>query len=232
MAKAKKFPTPPLVSMGRKEFYRIIPSRFPPISIFERIYETEEDREIAFAIEGMTNPRLRHEAGEIDLIPRGEWLTGPGTSPVMAAFTHLGYPSRFTNGTFGIYYAARTLQTAIAETSYHRAKFLAATKQPDQEITMRVYSGTTIGEFHDLSGKAFRSLFDPSHYDASQAFGAKLKDQNSNGLIFPSVRDPAGLCLGAFRPKALRPPKQRSHLRYLYNATKEAITDVFRITAV
>ena len=50
---------PPLISLGRKEFFRIIPSRFPPISIFEEFYESDEDREIAFAIEGLTNPR-RH----------------------------------------------------------------------------------------------------------------------------------------------------------------------------
>lgn len=150
----------------------------------------------------------------------------------MAAFTHLGHPSRFTDGTFGVYYAARTLQTAIAETCYHRAKFLAATKQPDQEITMRVYSGTTKGDLHDLTGNAFESLLNPDDYAASQTFGARLKNQNSNGLIFPSVRDPKGLCLGIFRPKALCPPKQRSHLRYLYNASKEAITNVFRITSV
>lgn len=232
MARLKKLPVPPLISMGRKEFFRMIPSRFPPVSIFEQIYETEEDREIAFAIEGMTNPRLRHEAGEIDLIPRGEWLTGPGASPVMAAFTHIGHPSRLTDGTFGIYYAARTLQTAILETSYHRARFLSATKQPDQEVTMRVYSGTTTGEFHDLTGKAFSSLLDPNDYAAPQTFGAQLKEQNSNGLIYPSVRHSGGLCLGAFRPKVLRPPNQRSHLRYVYSATQEAITDVFRITAV
>ena len=218
--------------MGRKEFFRIIPSRFPPVSIFEEIYESDEDREIAFAIESMTNPRLRHEAGEIDLIPRGEWLTGPGASPVMAAFTHIGHPSRFTDGTFGIYYAARTLQTAIAETCYHRAKFLAATKQPDQEITMRVYSGTTKGDLHDLTGPSFAPLLDPNDYSASRTFGAQLRRKNSNGFIFPSVRDPKGLCLGIFRPKALRPPKQRSHLRYVYSATKEAISDVFRITSV
>ena len=218
--------------MGRKEFFRIIPSRFPPITIFEEIYESDEEREIAFAIEGLTNPRLRHEAGEIDLIPRGEWLTGPGASPVMAAFTHIGHPSRFTDGSFGIYYAARTLKTAIAETCYHRARFLAATKQPDQEITMRVYSGTTCAEVHDLTGESFRGLLDPDDYSVPQRFGAELKDEGSNGILFPSVRDPKGLCLGIFRPKALRPPKQRSHLRYVYSAAKELITDVFGITSI
>lgn len=155
---------PPLISLGRKEFFRIIPSRFPPISIFEELYESDEDREIAFAIEGLTNPRLRHEAGDIDLIPRGEWLTGPRASPVMAAFTHLGFPSRFTDGSFGIYYAARTLKTAIAETSYHRALFLAATEQPDQEITMRTYSGTTCRELHDVTGSKFANLLNPDDY--------------------------------------------------------------------
>jgi hypothetical protein len=38
------------------------------------------------------------------------------------------------------------------------------------------------------------------NYAASQAFGALLKTQDSNGLLFPSVRAPKGLCLGIFRP--------------------------------
>ncbi|MDB4673872.1 hypothetical protein OAF27_03560, partial [Verrucomicrobiales bacterium] len=73
---------PALISLGKKEFFRIIPSQFPPVDIFEGIYDSEEERELAFAIEGLTNPRLRAEAGDISVVPRGEWLTGPGASPV------------------------------------------------------------------------------------------------------------------------------------------------------
>lgn len=232
MSRQENFTPPPLVSTGRKEFFRIIPSCFPPISIFEDFYDSDEERELAFAIEGLTNPRLRHEAGEIDLIPRDQWLTGPGASPVMAAFTHIGHPSRFTDGQYGVYYAARTLPTAIAETKFHRARFLAATNQPDQEITMRVYSGSVKESLHDVTGENFNHLFEPDNYSLSQQFGSQLRKEGSNGIFYPSVRDPKGQCIGVFRAKALRIPRQRFHLRYVYAAASRTITDVLKITLV
>ena len=54
--------TPPLL---RPEWstYRIIPSHFPPIDLFERIYDPE-DLELAFEIEAMTNDRLLDQTGD------------------------------------------------------------------------------------------------------------------------------------------------------------------------
>ncbi len=69
-----------------------------------------------FYIEGLTNDRLRDQAGDIALVAPVDRICGPGSSPVMAAFTHVGLASRFTDGTFGVYYAGESLETAIAET--------------------------------------------------------------------------------------------------------------------
>ena len=53
--------------------YRIIPSRFPPIGIFEDLVDADE-LETLFAIEALTNDRLRAEAGDLNLVPKDEWL--------------------------------------------------------------------------------------------------------------------------------------------------------------
>ena len=88
----------PLVPLRWAPTYRLVPSRFPPIDLFERV-AAPEDLEVVFAVESLTNPRLRQEAGEIALVPRDERVSGPGTSPIMAAFTHLNpYVSRFSAG--------------------------------------------------------------------------------------------------------------------------------------
>ena len=68
--------------------YRIIPSRFPPIDLFERI-APPEDWEALIALESLTNDRIRQEVGDISLVPVEERVSGPGASVVMAAFTHL-----------------------------------------------------------------------------------------------------------------------------------------------
>ena len=85
---------------------------------------------------------------------------------------------------------------------------------------------------HDVTGSEFASLLNPDDYSKSQAFGLRLKNEHSHGLFYPSVRDPKGFCIGIFRAQALRPPKQRSHLRYVYNAKRREISDVFRIKTI
>ena len=73
------------------------------------------------------------------------------TSIIMAAFTHLNQEGcRFSDGTYGVFYAARDLEAAIAETKHHRARFMRATMQARMEIDMRVYLVDLAGELHDL----------------------------------------------------------------------------------
>ena len=44
--------------------FRIIPSRFPSVNIFDRI-ANPEDFDALYALEAMTNPRIRDEVGEL-----------------------------------------------------------------------------------------------------------------------------------------------------------------------
>src|SRR5690606_12598747 len=66
--------------------YRLINSCFPPISVFEDTLDPE-DLEIAYAIESMTNDRLRDQAGEISRVAPEDRVSGAGATVVMAVFT-------------------------------------------------------------------------------------------------------------------------------------------------
>ncbi len=201
--------------------YRIIPTRFPPINFFER-YTPPELMEAAFEIESMTNERLREEAGELRNVAAEDRVSGPGASTVMAAFTHTGNPSRFTNGSFGIYYCARELETAIRETVFHRERFLGATNQTACEIEMRVFKGTMEKPLLDVRGAEFSWLLnpDPDAYAASQNFGADIKRRNAWGMVYPSVRNPNGQCVAALRPPAVSLPVQSKLLAYHWNGIR------------
>jgi len=75
--------------------WRIIPSRFPPIDLFERVADPA-DLEAIYELESLTNDRLREEVGELQLVPSQDHISGRGTSYIMAAFTHLNLAgSRF-----------------------------------------------------------------------------------------------------------------------------------------
>lgn len=208
------------------QLHRLVPSHFPPINLFESVADPDE-LDIVHAIESLTNDRLREEAGELWRVPPEDRVSGPGSSPVMAAFTHTGLASRFTDGSYGVYYGARDLQTAIAETVYHRERFLSATREPDTELTLRQYINRVALPMHDARGNP--ALHDPDDYHRPQQEARQLREQGSHGLVYSSVRDPGGECIAALRPTAVTIPVQGSHYRYVWSGFQQRIISVLSV---
>jgi hypothetical protein len=204
-----------------KPCYRIVPSRFPPVGLYDRVADPA-DLQAVFAVENLTNPRVRQEAGAISIVPPHDRVAGPGSAPIMAAFTHLNPEgSRFSDGTYGVYYAARALNTAIAETRYHRERFLARTREAAIEIDMRTYLADLDGELHDIRGrKDLPGVYRADDYSAGQSLGRELKQVDSAGLAYDSVRDLGGECAGVLRPRALSNCVQGPHFGYLWDGTR------------
>lgn len=204
--------------------WRIIASRYPPINLFERLAADPAAWDALIALEQLTNPRVRDEIGEIALVPPDERVTGPGASSVMAAFTHINpRGSRFSNGSFGVYYAAATLEAAIAETMYHFEAFARDSGDPPRNEDFRVLVGTVAAEFEDvtaLPGAQQTSILDPDAYAASQAYALQIRTNGANGVAYPSVRHKGEQCLGAFRPCAIGIPHQERHLKYRWNGKR------------
>jgi hypothetical protein len=204
--------------------YRIIPSRFPPIDLFERV-ASADDLAGVHELESLTNDRLRDQLGEIRLVPPAERVVGPGAGYIMAAFTH---PSpgggRFNDGRLGSYYAARTLETSIAETSHHRARFMRATGEPPMELDMRVLEAELDARLHDLRGQrgTLTDIYDPDDYSASQRLAAKLRAEGSDGIAYDSVRQDGGQCVAIFRPRRIRSCRESLHLTYVWDGTRIA----------
>ncbi len=199
--------------------YRIIPSRFPPIDLFERI-APPEDWEALIALESLTNERIRQEVGDISLVPVDERVSGPGASVIMAAFTHLNPSgSRFADATFGAYYAAADVDTAIAETKFHREEFLRATKEAPISIEMRVYLADLSADLHDIRGRQvdMAEIYAADNYGASQALARRLRGEGSAGIAYDSVRREGGACVALFRPRMLGNVRQGAHLLYKWN---------------
>jgi RES domain-containing protein len=204
--------------------YRIIPSRFPPIDLFERV-ASAEDLAAVHELESLTNDRLRDMVGDIRLVPPAERVTGPGAGYVMAAFTHPAPAgARFNDRSFGAWYAARALDTAVAETKYHRVRFMRATREPAMELDMRVLEAELDAPLHDLRGRseAYPALYDPDDYSASQRYGAALREAGSDGIAYDSVRHAGGQCVAIFRPRRVRSCRATLHLTYVWDGERIA----------
>lgn len=211
-----------------EKLHRLIPSHFPPIDLFENVADPA-DLDIVWALESATNDRLLEEAGDLSLVPKAERISGPGTSPVMAAFTHIAVATRFSDGVgYGVYYGAKDLNTAFAETIYHREKFLSATNEPDTELTMRCYINKIALPLHDIRGDEFESMYSED-YSAAQQFAKEMRANGSNGLLYKSVRDKGGECVAAFKPKTVTIPVQSAHYKYVWSGKKQKIENILQV---
>lgn len=206
---------------------RIVPTRYPSVFLYDRVADAD-DFDALYALEAMTNERARDELGQIERVPREQRLFGPGSGPIMAAFTHVNLSgSRFSAGGYGVFYAARDRATAIAETRYHHARFLQATAQPAMHLPMRLYHVAVDARLHDLRppDAVPDAVYDPDDYTAGRALGARLHAAGSAGVAYRSVRQPRGQNVGLFTPRAASQCLHAAQLLYVWDG--QAFADVY-----
>jgi hypothetical protein len=94
----------------------------------------------------------------------------------------------------------------IRETRFHRERFLAATQQSAQQVTVRCYVTLIRCELDDIRG-GYPELHDPDpnpdRYPMSASFARKLRDVSSNGIAYRSVRHEDGECAAVIRLEAV-----------------------------
>lgn len=196
---------------------RIIRSIHPPIDLFEDIADPADWEALASA-EAKFNPRIRASIGDLSKVPVSRRVTGPGASWVMAPFVHCSprRPGRFSDGSFGLYYAGDRSEVAIAETIHHHARFMRATGEaPGWTSQFRELVGSVDAVLDDVAGRP--DLLDPEDYCPSQAFGAARRAEGSDGITWPSVRFADGQCIGIFWPDVIPIPVQGAHYAYHWN---------------
>ena len=214
---------PPVARVVWPRTHRIVRSRFPPIDLFEDIADPADWDAIASA-EAKTNPRIAESIGNLDLVPPERRVAGEGASWVMAPFVHVSTDrtSRFSDGSYGIYYAGDCHEVALFESLYHHARFMQATRQEAGWTSdFRELIGTVGAELHDLRADGnFGAYLDPGDYSQSQALGSELRRGGADGIAYPSVRYPGGSCIAAFWPDVVSVPVQGSHLSYYWSGDR------------
>lgn len=204
----------PVTHVEWQRAWRIIPSKYPPIHLFEDLTTDPADWERLADLESAVNPRVRQAVGQISLVPPDRRVR---STAVMAPFVHLNpMGSRFGDGTYGVYYAADHLDTAIRETVHHLEVRLRAGRAAPDDMDQRVYVGRIAGDFVDLTGdpNAAVPLMNPDDYGQSRRFGASVRANGDDGILFESVRHPGHRALAVFVPPRVDPPVQERHLRY------------------
>jgi hypothetical protein len=195
---------PPLSFVSRANTSRLIPSRYsiPDVSVLSDV-ASGKDIATAFALDDLTNDRLLAENFQFDGIGPLEMVAGiPYASIINAAFTH-AHPegSRFNDPERGAWYAGLDVSTSQAEVIYHKTIELDEMGVFVEETTYDEYLADFNCEFHDLRSLGYsHPALNPFSYKDSQLLTERLFAIDSHGVIYPSVRDHHGTCIGCFRP--------------------------------
>jgi RES domain len=198
--------------------HRIIRTIYPPVDLFEDI-APPGDWELLVAAEARFNPRIRDVVGNLALVPAARRVAGPGASLVMAAFTHVSRarPSRFSDGSYGVWYCGDRFEVALAETAYHFERFMRATDEPAADADFRELCAGVGGEFSD----APPACLAPGDWGPGQVFGKEQRASGADGIVYSSVRYPAGNAAAVFWPDCIGLPiTQARQFRYHWDGAR------------
>ena len=214
----------------RLQAYRLVNSKYPPIALFDDVADADEF-ELLYQIQELTNPRLKNEVGQLELIARREIPFGiTGCSYAIAPFTHVNPDgSRFSDGSFGVLYVADTLETALAEVRHHQAAYWS--KVPSLNYERFVFRGLCC-TFIDAAMKdatrvpTTHPVYDPDDYTHSRRLGKSLKEAQIPGLRYHSVRLPGGHCWALMTPKPVVSVIQTAHYEMIWNGQLTSVSRV------
>ncbi|MBY0573130.1 MAG: RES family NAD+ phosphorylase [Undibacterium sp.] len=127
--------------------------------------------------------------------------------------------SRYSDGSFGVWYGADIAETTIFETAYHWFKGLlgdAGFEHQQVTIERKLYAVACDAALLDIRAKSqeHTQLMHKSDYLYSQAVGARLHREGHPGLVTQSVRYPAGHNYVILNPKVLSNPRHHCQVHY------------------
>ncbi|WP_246065591.1 RES family NAD+ phosphorylase [Hydrocarboniclastica marina] len=225
---SRKLPT---MSITQETGYRLVNSRFPPVSLFDDVADQDEF-DLLYELQSLTNPRVQTELGQLNLVPREEIPFGiAGCTYATAPFTHVNPEgSRFSDGQFGVLYMGDTLDTAITEVAYHQSSYWR--RVTGLSYDRLVFRGLTcrFGPVEVVDATALPpgdAIYDPCDYSASRSFGKALKKEKASGLRYRSVRLPGAICWGLFSPRSVKRITQAAHYEFIWDG--QAISSIGRV---
>ena len=219
--------TLPLFDLTHRRTHRLIASEHSEPALGE-YYDDEDEAEVVFEIDAYTNKRLREENAAaprpIGHISQLELVGNiPNAHIINAAYSYTApNGARFNNNVRGAWYSAFDIETSIAEVSFHMWRIMQYAGLSEECVTKDDWLASFEGAFHDLRE-------DPKHealhadidigYPVGQRLAASLMNDNSIGLIYPSVRHETGTNLVCFRPALVQNPQKGATLTFTFDGS-------------
>ena len=200
--------------------YRLIPSRFPPVHVYEGLVDSDRFEALA-ELEALTNPRLISEAR----------LARTSSAPLnenrvqnwnLAPFAY-GNPegSTFFGEERSCMEVAGDCQTALAVAVARRERFLSCTREAAIGLDMRLLKTPIAGQFWDL-----RPLGVIGDLQTRRDLGKALPE-GADGILFCAPERPSGTALCVLNGECLGRSLQTTHYRFVWDGANVCLLYAF-----
>ncbi|WP_374327758.1 RES family NAD+ phosphorylase [Azonexus sp.] len=127
--------------------------------------------------------------------------------------------SRFSDGTYGVWYGSESVETTVYESAYHWYRGLlsdAGFERMEVVAERKVYSVACNAALLDFRKAAddHPDLLHPSDYAFCQSVGSRIHREGHPGLFTQSVRRPTGENVAIFNADVLSNPRHNYQLTY------------------
>jgi hypothetical protein len=201
-------------------------------NLFDDLSADPAEQRLALQVEDAVKPLNYQSATPIIHRPfeEAEW------------FNAIGYPfkqwstSRYSDGSFGVWYGADSLEATVFETAYHWYTGLLADAEDFSKenvaVERKVYNVECSALLLDLKPQAaaFPTLLHKTDYTFTQQVGARIQREGHPGLLTTSVRYPKGTVSVIFNPAVLSSPKVNCVLTYQLKTDHIAVEKRPRVT--
>lgn len=128
--------------------------------------------------------------------------------------------SRFSDGSFGVWYGCDSVETTIFESAYHWYRCLLSDAGFEKETVIgerRLYSvlcDAALLDFRQVINKEYPDLIHKTDYTFAQSVGVRIHREGHPGLLTSSVRYQGGENYVVFNPAVLSNPRHHCQLTY------------------
>jgi hypothetical protein len=198
-----------------RDVARNIVSFREPQNVFDDLSERADEWKVAEQVQDEVGlPRHRSKTPIIDRpFEDANWLNA-----IQWPFKNY-QQSRFSDGTYGVWYGSESVETTVYESAYHWYSGLLSDAGYEREAIVSertivsVKCAATLLDFRKAA-RTFPELLHPSDYSYPHSVGARIHHEGHPGLIIQSVRRPDGENIAVFNPAVLTKPREIGHLTY------------------
>ncbi len=185
-------------------------------NLFDDLSDDSDEQALAQQVESAVKPLQYRSPTPVIHRPfeEAEWFNAIGWP------FHHWQSSRYSDGSFGAWYGADSVEATVYETAYHwyHGLLLDAEGYTGEAVAIerRIYNVACEALILDLRPRVgeFPALLHKTDYGFTHQVGARLRREGHPGLVTPSVRYPAGLNYVVFNPAVLSAPRVNCMLTY------------------